>query len=177
MKVWFSIKCKQNKDWEVLETLKSFPKILETKIIEVEQNDLKKKKKNQWSGTIFIKVNIEKNKLPKDIRDFILQIPDFFKFNSYEKGYHGNPIFISEREFKKILKSAELKNILSFGKFKPKDIDFEINDLVMITHGVFRGYEGEVIEIDYDTGKIIVNVEFFGRLTPTKVGFLECKGK
>src|SRR3989344_3373508 len=62
----------------------------------------------------------------------------------------------------------EMKNIQKrMGVEEPKfKIDFKAGDLVRITDGPFKEYEGKVSEIDEEKGKIKVLVSIFGRETP-----------
>jgi len=57
-------------------------------------------------------------------------------------------------------------------KFK---IDFKVSDLVRITDGPFKEYEGKVAEIDEEKGKIKVMVSIFGRETPVEIDSLQVK--
>jgi transcriptional antiterminator NusG len=57
-------------------------------------------------------------------------------------------------------------------KFK---VDFQINDLVRITDGPFKDYEGKISEIDHTKGKVKVMVTIFGRETPVELDFLQVK--
>jgi transcription termination/antitermination protein NusG len=57
-------------------------------------------------------------------------------------------------------------------KFK---IDFKVSDLVRITDGPFKEYEGKVSEIDEEKGKIKVMVSIFGRETPVEIDSLQVK--
>lgn len=57
-------------------------------------------------------------------------------------------------------------------KFK---IDFKVSDLVRMTDGPFKEYEGKVSEIDEEKGKIKVMVTIFGRETPVEIDSLQVK--
>lgn len=57
-------------------------------------------------------------------------------------------------------------------KFK---VDFEIGELVQITDGPFKDYEGKIGEIDKAKGKVKVFVTIFGRETPVELDFLQVK--
>lgn len=62
------------------------------------------------------------------------------------------------------------------GVEEPKyKIELRENDLVKITDGPLKGFEGEVTEIDEDKGKIKVLVNMFGRETPVNLDFLQVK--
>lgn len=57
-------------------------------------------------------------------------------------------------------------------KFK---VDFEVGELVQITDGPFKDYEGKIGEIDKAKGKVKVFVTIFGRETPVELDFLQVK--
>jgi transcriptional antiterminator NusG len=57
-------------------------------------------------------------------------------------------------------------------KFK---VDIHIEDLVRITDGPFKDYEGKVSEVDETKGKVKVMVTIFGRETPVELDFLQVK--
>lgn len=57
-------------------------------------------------------------------------------------------------------------------KFK---VDFAIGDLVKITDGPFKEYEGKVGDVDESHGKVKVMVTIFGRETPVELDFLQVK--
>jgi transcription termination/antitermination protein NusG len=62
------------------------------------------------------------------------------------------------------------------GADEPKyKIEFAIGDLVKITDGPFKDYEGKVGELDEAKGKAKVMVTIFGRETPVELDFLQVK--
>jgi transcriptional antiterminator NusG len=78
------------------------------------------------------------------------------------------PTPISEEEWKFLQKRMGAEE----PKFK---VDFQINDLVRITDGPFKDYEGKISEIDHTKGKVKVMVTIFGRETPVELDFLQVK--
>ena len=54
-------------------------------------------------------------------------------------------------------------------------IGVKIGDLVKITDGPFKGFDGKVSEIDQERGKIKVLVNMFGRDTPVELDSLQIK--
>lgn len=54
-------------------------------------------------------------------------------------------------------------------------IEVKIGDLVKITDGPFKDFDGKVSEIDQDRGKIKVLVNMFGRDTPVELDSLQIK--
>ena len=78
------------------------------------------------------------------------------------------PTPISDEEVKVIQKRMGLEE----PKYK---IEFIAGDLLRITDGPFKGYEGKVSEIDEAKGKVKVLVSIFGRETPVELDFLQAK--
>jgi len=54
-------------------------------------------------------------------------------------------------------------------------IDFEVNDVVRITDGPFKNFEGKISTVDHERGKIKVMVTMFGRETPVELDALQVK--
>ncbi|MEI8072858.1 MAG: transcription termination/antitermination protein NusG [Candidatus Saccharibacteria bacterium] len=75
------------------------------------------------------------------------------------------------------LNEDEVKSIQKrMGVEEPKyHIDFSIGELVNITDGPFKGFDGTVSEIDDQKGKIKVLVSMFGRETPVELDSLQVK--
>lgn len=62
------------------------------------------------------------------------------------------------------------------GVEEPKyKIDIKVGELVRITDGPFKDYEGKADEIDDEKGKVKVLVSIFGRETPLELDFLQIK--
>jgi transcriptional antiterminator NusG len=78
------------------------------------------------------------------------------------------PTPISDEEIQYLQKRMGIEE----PKFK---VDFILNDLVRITDGPFKDYEGKVGEIDEAKGKVKVMVTIFGRETPVELDFLQVK--
>src|SRR3989344_3217987 len=54
-------------------------------------------------------------------------------------------------------------------------IDLAIDDIVKVSDGPFKDFEGKVAEVDTQRGKIKVLVSMFGRETPVELDFLQVK--
>ena len=54
-------------------------------------------------------------------------------------------------------------------------INYQINEVVSITDGPFKGFDGTVSEIDAAKGKLKVMVSMFGRETPVELDALQVK--
>ncbi len=72
---------------------------------------------------------------------------------------------------------AEVENLKKrLGAEEPQyKIDVEIGDLVKITDGPFKDFDGKVSEIDEEKGKVKVLVNMFGRDTPVELDSLQIK--
>ncbi len=57
-------------------------------------------------------------------------------------------------------------------KFK---VDFEVGELVTVSDGPFKEYQGKISDIDQAKGKVKVMVTIFGRETPVELDFLQVK--
>jgi transcriptional antiterminator NusG len=83
-------------------------------------------------------------------------------------GFGTTPTPVSEEEVKQIRKRM--------GVVEPKyKIDLVPGDLVKITDGPFKDFDGTVQEIDEEKGKVKVLVSMFGRETPVELDFLQIK--
>lgn len=75
------------------------------------------------------------------------------------------------------LSEDEVKSIQRrMGIEEPKySIDFSVGEVVNITDGPFKGFDGQVNEIDEQKGKIKVLVSMFGRETPVELDSLQVR--
>jgi transcription termination/antitermination protein NusG len=83
-------------------------------------------------------------------------------------GFGVRPTPMSKEEVDRLKKRMGVK--------EPKyQVDFSVNDLVKITDGALKGFEGKIEEVDQDKGKLKVLVNMFGRETPVNLDFLQVK--
>jgi transcriptional antiterminator NusG len=84
-------------------------------------------------------------------------------------GFIGNgtqPTPVSEKEITKIKKRMGVED--------PKySVNYEIGEVVSVTDGPFKGFEGTISEIDQVKGKLKVMVSMFGRETPVELDALQ----
>ena len=75
------------------------------------------------------------------------------------------------------LSREEVDNLFRrMGEAEPKfKVDVSVGDVVRITDGPFKEFEGKVNEVDEERGKIKVLVSMFGRETPVELDFLQVK--
>ncbi len=78
------------------------------------------------------------------------------------------PIPISDEEIKNIKKRMGVEQ-------PTYKIDVEVGDVVRITDGPFKDFDGKISEVDKERGKVKVLVNMFGRETPVELDFLQVK--
>ncbi len=78
------------------------------------------------------------------------------------------PTPLSEQEVSEIMKRTGVEE----PKYK---IDLRVGDVVKITDGPFKDFDGKVNELDEETAKVKVLVSIFGRETPVELDFLQVK--
>jgi transcriptional antiterminator NusG len=83
-------------------------------------------------------------------------------------GFGVRPTPMSKDEIGRIKKRMGVEE----PKYK---VDFSIDELVRITDGALKGFEGKVEEINEDRGTVRVLVSMFGRETPVNLDFLQVK--
>jgi len=83
-------------------------------------------------------------------------------------GFGVRPTPVSKEEIRRIKKRMGVTD----PKYK---VELKIDELVRITDGPLKNFEGKVIEIDEEKGKVKVLVSMFGRETPTALDFLQVK--
>ena len=83
-------------------------------------------------------------------------------------GTGTQPTPVSEREITKIKKRMGVED----PKFQ---VNYAIGEVVSITDGPFKGFEGTVSEIDAGKGKLKVMVSMFGRDTSVELDALQVK--
>ena len=83
-------------------------------------------------------------------------------------GFGVRPTPMNPQEIERIKKRMGVEE----PKYK---IELKIDDLARINDGPLKGFEGKVVEIDEDKGKIKVLVSMFGRETPVSLDYLQVK--
>jgi transcriptional antiterminator NusG len=78
------------------------------------------------------------------------------------------PVPVSDAEIKELQKRMGVEE----PKYK---IEFASGDMVKISDGPFKDFDGKVSEIDEARGKIKVLISMFGRETPVELDFLQVK--
>lgn len=84
-------------------------------------------------------------------------------------GSGTTPTPIDQKEIEALLKRTS-------GEAEPQHkIDFAVNDVVRITDGPFKNFEGKISHVDHERGRIKALVSMFGRETPVELDALQVK--
>lgn len=129
------------------------------KMIEVKNGKRKVVEKRIFQGYVMVEM-----KMSEDAWYIVRNTPSVTGF----VGSGSEPSPIEPEEMEKIMKRM--------GREEPKHkIDFNIGEVVNITDGPFKGFDGSINEIDAQKGKLKVLVNMFGRETPVELDSLQVK--
>ena len=129
------------------------------KMIEVKNGKRKVVEKRIFQGYVMVQM-----KMGEDAWYIVRNTPSVTGF----VGSGSEPTPIETDEMEKIMKRM--------GRSEPKHkIDYKVGDVVNITDGPFKGFDGSINEIDAAKGKLKVLVNMFGRETPVELDSLQVK--
>jgi transcription termination/antitermination protein NusG len=129
------------------------------KMIEVKNGKRKVVEKRIFQGYVLVQM-----KLSEDAWYIVRNTPSVTGF----VGSGSEPTPVENDEIEKIMKRM--------GRAEPKHkIDYNIGEVVNITDGPFKGFDGSINEIDPAKGKLKVLVNMFGRETPVELDSLQVK--
>lgn len=129
------------------------------KQIEIKNGKRKIVEKKIFQGYVLVEM-----KMTEDAWYIIRNTPGVTGF----VGSGTEPTPVSEQEITKIKKRMGVED--------PKhQIDYQVGEVVSITDGPFKGFDGAISEIDTAKGKIRVLVSMFGRETPVELDALQVK--
>jgi transcriptional antiterminator NusG len=129
------------------------------KMIEVKNGNRKIVEKRIFQGYVLVQM-----KMSEDAWYIVRNTPSVTGF----VGSGSEPTPVENDEIEKIMKRM--------GRAEPKHkIDYTLGEVVNITDGPFKGFDGSVNEIDAAKGKLKVLVNMFGRETPVELDSLQVK--
>jgi transcription termination/antitermination protein NusG len=129
------------------------------KMIEVKNGKRKVVEKRIFQGYVLVEM-----KMSEDAWYIVRNTPSVTGF----VGSGTEPTPVSQDEMEKIMKRM--------GREEPKHkIDYNVGEVVNITDGPFKGFDGSISEIDAAKGKLKVLVNMFGRETPVELDSLQVK--
>ncbi len=139
-------------------------KIFDVMVPKEKQIQIKNGKRKVVEAKIFQGYVLVEMKLTEETWFIVRNTPGVTGF----VGSGSDPTAVSDSEIAKIKKRMGVED--------PKhQIDFEIGEVVSITDGPFKGFDGSVSDIDTAKGKLKVMVSMFGRDTPVELDALQVK--
>lgn len=145
-----------------VESLEFADKIFDAIVPKEKQIEIKNGKRKVVDKKIFQGYVLVEMKLSDETWYIIRNTPGVTGFI----GTGTQPTPVSEKEIAKIKKRMGVED--------PKySVNYEIGEVVSITDGPFKGFEGNVSEIDAVKGKLKVMVSMFGRETPVELDALQ----
>lgn len=129
------------------------------KMIEIKNGKRKVVEKRIFQGYVLVQM-----KLSEDAWYIVRNTPSVTGF----VGTGTEPTPVEGDEIEKIMKRM--------GRDEPKHkMDYNLGDVVNITDGPFKGFDGAISELDEQKGKLKVLVNMFGRETPVELDSLQVK--
>ncbi len=164
---WFILQVYTGKEHHVAARIQKLieEKSLQTKIarvlvpeeatIEIKNNKRIEKAAKIFPGYVFVQI-----KMDDDLFFELRKITGVAKFI----GTKSAPTPVKEDEILKVLRKAG-------DKIKKIDVDYELDEVIKVISGPFRGYTGPISEINAERGKLKALISIFGRETPVEVDF------
>ncbi len=139
-------------------------KIFDVMVPKEKQIEIKNGKRKVVEKRIFQGYALVEMKLTDETWYIIRNTPGVTGF----VGCGTEPTPVSESEIVKIKRRMGVED--------PKhNIDFELGEVISITDGPFKGFDGSISEIDTQKGKVKVMVSMFGRDTSVELDALQVR--
>jgi len=139
-------------------------KIFDVMVPKEKQIEIKNGKRKVVEKRIFQGYALVEMKLTDETWYIIRNTPGVTGF----VGTGTEPTPVSDSEIVKIKRRMGVED--------PKhNIDFEIGEVISITDGPFKGFDGSISEIDTQKGKVKVMVSMFGRDTSVELDALQVR--
>lgn len=168
---WYAIHTYAGYEEKVVESIRQrintvdmADKIFDVLVPKEKQIEIKNGKRKVVEKKIFQGYVLVEMKMTEDAWFIVRNTPGVTGF----VGSGTDPTPVSEREIAKIKKRMGVED--------PKHhINYSVGEVVNITDGPFKGFDGAINEIDTQKGKIKVLVSMFGRDTPVELDALQVK--
>ena len=170
-KQWYAIHTYSGYEEKVAESIRQRAdsldmkdKIFQALVPKEKQIEIKNGKRRVVEKRIFQGYVLVQMKMSEDAWYIVRNTPSVTGF----VGSGTEPTPVDQDEIEKIQKRMGLE--------QPKHkIDYSIGEVVNITDGPFKGFDGSINEIDSQKGKLKVLVSMFGRETPVELDSLQVK--
>ncbi len=129
--------------------------IPEEETVEIKDNKRVEKTKKMYPGYVFVKMVMD-----EDAWYAVRAVPGVSRFI----GSSSRPEPVIDKEMLRVLRQVG-------EKVQKIEVDFEVDDTIRVVEGPFRGYTGNISEINLEKGKAKVLISIFGRETPMELSF------
>lgn len=137
--------------------------VIEKKLNQKGEEEVTQKVKKKFPGYVFVEMIIT-----DESWHVIRNTPQVTGFLG-SSGGRTKPVPIPADEIHQIL--------LDIGVIEKPTFKYGVGEVVEIVNGPFAGYTGEVVSFDNHKETAIINIEMFGRGTPTEFNFIDIKEK
>ena len=120
--------------------------------------------KKSFPGYLYVKMQIG-----REAMQFVNDTPYVSQFVMGDQDAGPRPL--TEKELKGILTKEDSLQ----ADMNTMQIDFDVGQKVLIIDGPFNNFNGTIKAIYPDKGKVCVNVEIFGRITPVEIDYFKVK--
>lgn len=135
--------------------------VIEKKINSKDEEEIVEKVKKMFPGYVFVQMIIT-----DESWHVIRNTPQVTGFLG-SSGGGTKPVQVEPEEMNQIL--------LNIGAIEMPKFKYNVGDVVTIAKGAFEGQTGEVVSFDNQHQVVVVNIEVFGRGTPTEFDFTDIK--
>ena len=126
-------------------------------VVEVKRGKKHIKKRKLFPGYVFVRMRATESVL-KQIR----RLPNLARFVGGIGG--SGPVPVTDAEI------GRIRVFMTETKERPKII-YEVGETVRIISGPFMDFNGSILDMDVDKGRLKIQVEIFGRATPVDLDF------
>lgn len=126
-------------------------------VVEVKRGKKHIKKRKLFPGYVFVRM-----KATEPVLKQIRRLPNLARFVGGIGG--SGPVPVTDAEI------GRIRVFMTETKEKPKII-YEVGETVRIINGPFMDFNGTILEMDVDRGRLKIQVEIFGRATPVDLDF------
>jgi transcriptional antiterminator NusG len=127
-------------------------------VVEMRMGQQRKSERKFFPGYVLVQME-----LTAETWHMVKDVPKVLGFIG---GVSDRPAPISEKEAMAILSRVEE----GVNKPRPKTL-FEVGEVIRVTDGPFKDFNGVVEEVTYDKSKLKISVLIFGRSTSVELGF------
>lgn len=126
-------------------------------VVEVKRGKKHIKKRKLFPGYVFVRM-----KATEPVLKQIRRLPNLARFVGGIGG--SGPVPVTDAEI------GRIRVFMTETKERPKII-YEVGETVRIINGPFMDFNGTILEMDVDRGRLKIQVEIFGRATPVDLDF------